>query len=165
MSSLLRTENGLTTDIFVVKYTGRGLVVKRPGVLSKVQMLTLVLGVGAFSLLPNFRNQEKGMYTSLSCGALSAKCTAGPNILGSFLFPWPWHWTRQKLPLLKPPFLGSWIVLGSKKWNWRMPIISGVNFGGEFCGGGGAETLEKQGRKFAGKIYWRNSLRNSRAIF
>ena len=51
ISSLLRTENGLTTDIFVVQYTGRGLVVKRPGVLSKVQMLTLVLGVGVSSLL------------------------------------------------------------------------------------------------------------------
>ena len=36
----------------MVKCTGRGLVVKRPGVLSKVQMLTLVLGVGVFSLLP-----------------------------------------------------------------------------------------------------------------
>ena len=43
--SELRTENGLTTDIFVVECTGRGLVVKRPGVLSKVQMLNLVLGV------------------------------------------------------------------------------------------------------------------------
>ena len=30
----------------MVKYTGRGLVVKRPGVLSKVQMLTLVLSWG-----------------------------------------------------------------------------------------------------------------------
>ena len=39
-------------DNFVVKYTGRGLVVKRPGVLSKVQILTLVLGVGVFSPLP-----------------------------------------------------------------------------------------------------------------
>ena len=37
----------------MVKYTGRGLVVKRPGVLSKVRMLNLVLGVGVFSLLPN----------------------------------------------------------------------------------------------------------------
>ena len=37
----------------MVKYTGRGLVVKRPGVLSKVQMLNLVLGVGVFSLLPS----------------------------------------------------------------------------------------------------------------
>ena len=36
----------------MVKYTGRGLVVKRPRVLSKVQMLNLVLGVGVFSLLP-----------------------------------------------------------------------------------------------------------------
>ena len=36
----------------MVNYTGRGLVVKRPGVLSKVQMLNLVLGVGLFSLLP-----------------------------------------------------------------------------------------------------------------
>ena len=43
--------NGLITDIFVVKCTGRGLVVKRPGVLSKAQMLNLVLGVGVFSLL------------------------------------------------------------------------------------------------------------------
>ena len=34
------------------KYTGRGLVVKWPGVLSKVKMLTLVWGVGVFSLLP-----------------------------------------------------------------------------------------------------------------
>ena len=39
--------------LFWVKHTGRGLVVKRPGVLSKVQMLNLVLGVGVFSLLPN----------------------------------------------------------------------------------------------------------------
>ena len=36
----------------MVKSTGRGLVEKRPGVLSKVEMLTLVLGVGVFSLLP-----------------------------------------------------------------------------------------------------------------
>ena len=36
----------------MVKCTGRGLVVKRPGGLSKVQMLNLVLGVGVFSLLP-----------------------------------------------------------------------------------------------------------------
>ena len=27
------------------------------------------------------------MYRSLGCGAPSAKCTAGPNILGYFLFP------------------------------------------------------------------------------
>ena len=36
----------------MVKYTGRGLVVKWPGVPSKVQMLNLVLGVGVFSLFP-----------------------------------------------------------------------------------------------------------------
>ena len=33
---------------------GGGLVVKRPGVLSKDQMLKLVSGVGVFSLLPSF---------------------------------------------------------------------------------------------------------------
>ena len=56
---LLRANFVLTKDRkrpcyghFLVKYTGRGLVVKRPGVLSKVQMLNLVLGVGVFSLLP-----------------------------------------------------------------------------------------------------------------
>ena len=36
----------------MVKYTGRGLVVKRPGVLSKVQLLNFVLGVG---VLPSFQ--------------------------------------------------------------------------------------------------------------
>ena len=36
----------------MVKCTGSGLVAKRPGVLSKGQMLNLVLGVGVFCLLP-----------------------------------------------------------------------------------------------------------------
>ena len=48
----MKIEKGLATDIVVVKCTRRGLVVKPPGVLSKVQMLNLVLGVGVFSLLP-----------------------------------------------------------------------------------------------------------------
>ena len=45
----------------MVKCTGRGLVVKRPGALSKVQMLNLVLGVGVFSLLPkeNRKNTKR----------------------------------------------------------------------------------------------------------
>ena len=42
----------------MVKYTGRGLVVKRLGVLSKVQMLNLVLGVGVFSPLPIFLDMD-----------------------------------------------------------------------------------------------------------
>ena len=33
-------------------FVGRGLVVKRPGVPSKVQMLNLVLGVGSFPFYP-----------------------------------------------------------------------------------------------------------------
>ena len=43
----------------MVKYTGRGLVVKRPEVLSKVQMLTLVLGVGVFSPLPKISDAPR----------------------------------------------------------------------------------------------------------
>ena len=34
-------------------------MVKRPGVLSKVQMLTLVLGVGVFSSLPILASKER----------------------------------------------------------------------------------------------------------
>ena len=45
----------------MVKCTGRGLVVKRPGVLSKVQMLNLLLGVGVFSLLPSFGSVERAI--------------------------------------------------------------------------------------------------------
>ena len=66
---LLRPANGLTTDFFVVKYTGRGLAVKRPGVLSKVQMLNLVLAVGVFSLLPN-KYQESPRQTKPKIGRL-----------------------------------------------------------------------------------------------
>ena len=62
----------------MVKYTGRGLVVKRPGVLSKVQMLNLVLGVGVFSLLP------------------SPRCLVSPyplNLGGAISPPKFWRWS------------------------------------------------------------------------
>ena len=88
ISSLLRTENGLTTDILVVKYTGRGLVVRRPGVLSKVQMLNLVLGVGVFSLLP--KNGAPWDELKNGCGRVRAVpstreshvCVPGPRSPG-----------------------------------------------------------------------------------
>ena len=47
----------------MVKCTGRGFVVKRPGVLSKVQPLTLVLGVGVFSLPPRKAACKTPMFT------------------------------------------------------------------------------------------------------
>ena len=48
-----------------------------------------------------------------------------------------------------------------------MQTVLGVNFGCEIWGGGGEEpgTQEKQGRKFAGKIRWKNSPRNLLAFF
>ena len=51
----------------MVKYTGRGLVVKRAGVLSKVQMLNLVLGVGVFSLLPLISAPVRAPLSELPC--------------------------------------------------------------------------------------------------
>ena len=45
------------------KYTGRCLVVKRPGVLSKVQMLNLVLGVGG--LFPSSKQLNAWIARSL----------------------------------------------------------------------------------------------------
>ena len=42
-----------------------------------------------------------------------AKSTAGPNTPGYFLFPWAWHWTLQKPPLLKPPSF-SWFLIAWK---------------------------------------------------
>ena len=56
----------------MVRYTGRGLVVKRPGVLSKVQMLTLVLGVGVFSLLGK-KVYTKGVFSSENSSASTGK--------------------------------------------------------------------------------------------
>ena len=45
----------------------------------------------------------------LAGGAPSAKCAAGPNALGYFLFPSAWHWEPCRNPLCeKPPFLNSW---------------------------------------------------------
>ena len=52
----------------MVKCTRRGLVVKRPGVLSKVQTLNLVLGVGVFSLLPNSRMLIHAMHEKFCIG-------------------------------------------------------------------------------------------------
>ena len=46
---------------FVVKYTGRGLVVKQPGAFSKVQMLNLVLGVEVF---PFFQEGALGTWVA-----------------------------------------------------------------------------------------------------
>ena len=67
----------------MVKYTGRGLVVKRPGVLSKVQMLNLVLGVGVFSILPNWsRRRGHEMYHGPR-GSLSALIILETGIGGS----------------------------------------------------------------------------------
>ena len=48
------------------------------------------------------------MYASLGCGAPSAKCTAGPNILGCFFcFPRRDTGPCRNPPLLKPPCLNS----------------------------------------------------------
>ena len=44
------------------------------------------------------------IYASLGCGALSAKCTAGPNILDYFLFPWAWQLDSADTPFAKAPF-------------------------------------------------------------
>ena len=43
-------------------HTGRGPVVKRPGVLSKVQVLKLVLGVGGLFPSSNFQGWGVGVY-------------------------------------------------------------------------------------------------------
>ena len=56
------------------------------------------------------------MYASLGCGALSAKCTAGSNILGYFLFSWARRWIllgaaldSPETPFAKTPF--SWLQI------------------------------------------------------
>ena len=103
-----------------------------------------------------FRRGFCKMYASLGCGALSAKCTAGPNVLGyiyiyvyvyvyvfvffffSFFpfflfsfFPWPWHLTLEKLPLLKPPFLAP---VFSACWGCRSSQTPIFSVGGETIG-------------------------------
>ena len=62
------------------------------------------------------RNQEKGVFRRgfLQSVHLSWLWRSGCQMHcwgqypSYFLLPWPWHWTLQKPPLLKPPFLGSW---------------------------------------------------------
>ena len=61
----------------MVKCTGRGLVVKRPGVLSKVQMLNLVLGVGVFSLLPRKKRAHNLKKNPRDTGRVSLGHPAG----------------------------------------------------------------------------------------
>ena len=57
----------------MVKSTGRGLVVKRPGVLSKVQMLNLVLGVGVFLFHSSNRNATERNKQRKVCGLFEAR--------------------------------------------------------------------------------------------
>ena len=74
----------------MVKCTGRGLVVKQPGVLSKVQMLNLVLGGGLFPSSKNRplrRGGRGGFEGGVRGGAVPNKPKDG---------------TRAHLP--KPPF-------------------------------------------------------------
>ena len=64
----------------MVKCTGKRLVVKRLGVLSKVQMLNLVLGVGVFSPLPILGlagSTFAKICGSLICGSLQTCSRAG----------------------------------------------------------------------------------------
>ena len=68
----------------MVKCTGRGLVVKRPGVLSKVQMLNLVLGVGVFSLLPSIDFLALRLGVVLSLPSFSGAAQRGPQFYFMF---------------------------------------------------------------------------------
>ena len=82
----------------MVKCTERGLVVKRPGVLSKVQLLNLVLGVGVFSLLPSFGNPDKnrgsqrgdhkGCIEQVCCFILALIKDNQQQIAHTILLPW-----------------------------------------------------------------------------
>ena len=67
----------------MVKCTGRDLVVKRPGVLSKVQLLTLVFGVGVFSLLPS----NAGHHTFRISSTIGAKMITLHNFIFLINFP------------------------------------------------------------------------------
>ena len=79
----------------MVKCTGRGLVVKRPGVLSKDQMPNLVLGVGVFSLLPTKVDPLQGVRSE--CTVFEKGCNVGGQ-------------TRVDLATLAffPCFIGFW---------------------------------------------------------
>ena len=55
-----------------------------------------------------WREAFANMCASLGCGALHAKCTAGPDALGFSRVSWAWHWILQQPPLLKSPSLSSW---------------------------------------------------------
>ena len=74
----------------MVKYAGRGLVVNRPGVLSKVQMLNLVLGVGVFS----FPSSNNPLTSILSAEFAELE----PPPLGSLPQPEVLHGKASSLP-------------------------------------------------------------------
>ena len=105
---LLKADFVLTKDrkrpyyrLFVVKCTRRGLVVKRPGVLSKVQMLTLVLGVGgSFPFLPTQRVLVHALLP-VSQGKLSEKGMDQWPWKSVRSFPRDWHPSMDRSSLQK----------------------------------------------------------------
>ena len=72
----------------MIKYTGRGLVVKRPGVLSKVQMLNLVLGVGVFSLLPRIGTLPNALPLLVRAGEKRLNSALGRPPYRACASPW-----------------------------------------------------------------------------
>ena len=91
----------------MVKCTGRGLVVKRPGVLSKVQMLKFVLGVGVFSLLSSVFSTSGQATTTTHGGHRNI------DIRKQGCKPGSSKPSGKKFPKL------AWILAPKAAWIWR----------------------------------------------
>ena len=90
-------------------------MVKRPGVLSKVQMLDLVLGVGVFSRLPSkgvWKTQERGKHTIrlLPKNSFGSMIRSPPPCVHALPFPLEDMGNDQTIPTFG----------GLQKWSWRV---------------------------------------------
>ena len=124
----------------MVKWTGRGLVVKRPGVLSKVQMLNLVLGVGVLSLLPN--KESLGLFSGLLQSIrddVVIHFSFFRKSLLSAIFPSAVLGPEMAAPLLWAPGI-LWFCLLEDLHAHKMPRLRGGGGVGLFLGGSGVEV-------------------------
>ena len=98
--SLLRTENSLTTDIFVVKYTGRGLVEKRPGALSKGTHINFIGGIFWVKKgVPNLVALYRAMRLRFGYGFESCDANGPRNVKNTYL--------AKHRPVVLPPLVGG----------------------------------------------------------
>ena len=114
-------KNGLTNGNSVIKQAQRGLVVKRPRVLSKVLRLNFLLGVGSLPLLQNWVCKRPVFFRRLF-----VTCDVFARYLFVVLL---WFFRESRLTLPQSLCTAVWPACGSRWQHLKQDSSSPQSFG------------------------------------